>query len=440
MDKWLNNSNAIRVISVLLALIIWAIVHLDTSSSPQTVTSNRDTKVIEAVPITPVGLDEERFILTAIEPSVVRLVIEGRISNLLTAQNSDYVVELDLSNVKSGIQTVQLKERLPNGVSLVELSPREVTVKIEEIETRTVEVDILTVGEPEAGYIVGESRFTSEIGNVVEITMPQDDFTRLDKVAVTVDVTGATSLIENKKAKIVALDSQGNIIDNVAFNPETLSVQTDITLPSKDVPVQLRYSGQLPNDYSVSTISSLVETVKIFGFQKVLDKIEIYDGAIVDLSKITQSGEVKVKLNQVEGISKVEPAEIPVNVEIETSQQRTLENVPITVIGLEEGHKISVAEAPNMRLDVPIKGAPVIVSKVRNSDIVLTLDVTGLAVGEHTVSLIAELPAYVVTNVGFDYDVTIEILSEETLQKESDSEHVETIDPEHEESEQLPSD
>src|SRR5690606_6010227 len=103
--------------------------------------------------------------------------------------------------------------------------------------------------------------------------------------------------VESKRAKIVAIDSQGNTIDNVKFNPETLNVQTDITLPSKEVPVQLRYTGQIQGEYGVASISTDVTTVKIYGFQQNLDLIEVYDGAIVDLSKVVQSGEILVKLN-----------------------------------------------------------------------------------------------------------------------------------------------
>lgn len=431
MDKWLNNNNAIRVVSVFIALAIWAIVHLDATNSPQTVTSNTDTKVMEAVPITQVGLDDNKYILTGMEPTVARLVVEGRISSLMTATNDDYVVKIDLSNVQPGIQEIPLEYELPKGVSFVELSPSKVTVHIEELETRTVEVEILTVGEPEKGYIIGESKFTSEIGNVVEITMPQDDFSLLDKVAVTVDVTGATALIENKRAKIEAYDNQGNVINTATFNPETLNVQTDISLPSKEVPVQLRYSGQLPNELSVSTITTDIPKVKIYAKQEQLDLIDVYDGAIVDLTKITQSGKLNIKLGGVAGVTKVEPQEIPVNVEVESSQLKTIENVPISVIGLSEGHKVKIKEASDLRLDVPIKGVPSIISRIRNTDIVLTLDVSNLSVGEHNVALTAELPAYVTTYTaeGFSYEVQIEIAEETAVQTDHEQETVDTVAP-----------
>ena len=424
MDKWLSHPNALRVISVLLALIMWAIVNLDPQTSPQTVTSNTDTKVIEAVPIVPNGLNQDKFVLTAMEPTVARIVVEGRISSLLAATNDEYIVNLDLSNVSPGIQELPLSFELPNGVNLVELSPRVVTVQIEELETQTVEVQIRTQGEPEAGYLVGESRFVSEIGNVVEITMPKDDFSRLDQVAVTVDVTDANDTVTNKKAKVFAYDSQGNIIDNVTFNPETLSVETEIVLPSKDVPLQLRYTGTLPGDNSVIAISTEVRTVKVFAKQEQLDQIDIYDGAVIDLSKVTKSGEVTVLLDKIEGISSVTPTEIPVNVNIEPSTTRTINNVPINIIGLKDGLDLKIEQAVDKTINVRLKGANANLQKIRVSDLNISLDVTNLEIGTHSLTLFAELPAYIQTDISeeFTLDVTVEIFDPATIEAEATSE------------------
>lgn len=422
MDKWLSHPTSLKIISVLLALIIWAIVNLDSETSPQTVTSNTDTKVIEAASIIPNGLDTDKYILTAMEPTVARLVVEGRISSLLAATNDDYVVNLDLSNVQPGFQELPLTVSMPNGVTLLEVSPKTVMVNIEELDTQTVEVQIRTQGEPESGYLVGESRFVSEIGNVVEITMPKDDYSRLEQVAVTVDVTGANSTVTNKKAKIFAYDSQGNIIDNASFNPETLSVETEITLPSKDVPLQLRYTGTLSGNNSVNSISTGVEMVKVFAKQEQLDTVEIYDGAIVDLSKVTQSGEVTVKLDKIEGVSSVIPAEIPVNVRIEPSSTRTINAVPIHIVGLSEGLGIKIAEAPNNQMNIRLKGANANLQKIRVSDLNISLDVTGLGIGTHKLTLFAELPAYIQTDVSeeFTLDVTVEIFDSASVESIGD--------------------
>lgn len=424
MDKWLSNPTSLKIIAVLIAIIIWAVVHIDPETSPQSVTSNTDTKIIEAAPIVPVGLDRDRYVLSAMEPTVVRLVVEGRISSLKTATNDDYVVELDLSGVGPGIQDLPLTVKMPKGITEVEISPRYVTVQIEELETQTLEVQVLTEGEPAAGYLVGESSIVGTTGNVVEVTMPTDDFARLDKLAVTVDITGADTTVINKKAKIVAYDTLGTPIDNVTFNPDTLSAQTIITLPEKEVPIQLRYTGTLPEGYSLVSISTSQETVKVHALQQVLDSINLYDGFVVDLSNVDETGEIQVKANLLEGVKEVSPAEIPVNVVIEKIGTRVMNAVPIQVNGLNDQYDLAFTGLVNNRMDVQLQGAESLLQKVKTSDVILSVDVTDLPPGTHQLTVAAELPAYIQASVTGDYtlDVTVTITDKKELEAITDPE------------------
>lgn len=424
MDKWLSNPTSLKIIAVLIAIIIWAVVHIDPETSPQSVTSNTDTKIIEAAPIVAVGLDRDRYVLSAMEPTVVRLVVEGRISSLKTATNDDYVVELDLSGVGPGIQDLPLTVKMPKGITEVEISPRYVTVQIEELETQTLEVQVLTEGEPAAGYLVGESSIVGTTGNVVEVTMPTDDFARLDKLAVTVDITGADTTVINKKAKIVAYDTLGTPIDNVTVNPDTLTAQTIITLPEKEVPIQLRYTGTLPEGYSLVSISTSQEMVKVHALQQVLDSINLYDGFVVDLSNVDETGEIQLKANLLEGVKEVSPAEIPVNIVIEKIGTRVMSAVPIQVNGLNDQYDLAFTGLVNNRMDVQLQGAESLLQKVKASDVILSVDVTDLPPGTHQLTVAAELPAYIQASVTGDYtlDVTVTIIDKKELEAITDPE------------------
>lgn len=418
MDKWLGNTTSLKITSVVIAIIIWAVVHIDPATSPQSITSNTDTKIIEATSIVPVGLDTDKYVLTAMEPTVARLVVEGRISTLKAATLDDYVVQLDLSNVEPGIQDLPLTVKLPKGVTEVDLSPRVVTVKIEELETKTLEVQVLTEGEPAEGYLVGESSIIGDTGNVVEVTMPKDDFEHLDKVAVTVNIADAKETVVNKKAKIVAYDTQGAPISNVTFNPETLSAQTIITLPDKEVPIQLRYSGSLPEGYSLVSISTDQNLVKLHALQSTLDTLTMYDGFIVDLSKVKESGEITVKSNLQDGITGVVPAEIPVKVVIEPTSTRLMNDVPITVNGLSNDYALEIDNYPDRKMDVMLQGAETLLQRVRLSDVKLTLDVSSLTAGTHKLAVAVELPAYIQADVSGEYklDVTVTLTDKRDLE------------------------
>lgn len=409
MDKLLNHPTSLKILAVLIAVLIWAVVHIDPETSPQSATSNTDTKVIEAAAIVPEGLDTDKYVLTAMEPTVARLVVEGRISSLYKATNDDYIVKLDLKNVEPGIQELPLTVELPSGIKEVELSPRKVTVQIEELETQTREVQVITEGQPAEGYLIGESSIVGDTGNVVEVTMPKDDYARLDKLAVTVDVTGADSTVTNKKAKVIAYDTQGNPMENVTIVPDTLTAETQITLPSKEVPIQLRYTGTLPDGFSLVSIGTDVEKVSVNARSEQLEQIAIFDGFILDLSKVKASGEVMVKAELSDGIAAVTPAEIPVDVVIEATERRTMSNVPVTITGLADNMKVNINDSSNGRIDVIVKGASSLLQKLKLSDVKLSLDVTGLQEGTHELTLDAELPAYLQVEESEGYSLTVNV-------------------------------
>jgi len=435
MDKLLNHPTSLKVIAVLVALLIWVVVHIDPETSPQSVTSNTDTKVIEAAAIVPEGLDTDKYVLTAMEPTVARLVVEGRISSLLAANNDDYVVKLDLTGVGPGIQELPLTVELPSGIRDIEISPRVVMVKIEELDTQTHEVKVLTEGTPADGYMIGESTIIGDTGNVVEVTMPKEDYANFGMLAVTVDVTDADATVVNKKAKVMAYDTQGNPMSNVTIVPDTLVAETKITLPAKEMPIQLRYTGTLPDGYSLVSISTTQQSVTVNAPQARLDQMAMFDGYILDLSKVKESGEVLVKAEKTDGVAQVTPEEIPVNVVIEATEQRAMTNVPVTLVGLADDLKATIDDSSNGRISVNVKGATTLLQKLKTSDIKLTLDVTGLTEGTHELTIDAELPAYlqVAETDQYSLSVTVKISSTQELDalNNSNSYNDTSGDPDH---------
>ncbi|MFD0589230.1 YbbR-like domain-containing protein [Paenibacillus sp. GCM10027627] len=411
MDKWLSHPTALKIISVILGLLLWAVVHIDPETSPQTVTSNIDTKIIEAATIVHTGLDEKKYVLTAMEPTVARIVVEGRISSLLAASNADYVVEVDLSNVRAGIQELPLTVKMPRGIKEVELSPRRVTVQIEEIVHKTFDAQVLTEGNPAAGYVLGTPEIVSDSGNVVQVTLPKDDMDKVGIVAVKLNVEGADKTLVNKKAKIVVYDKEGQEITNAVTDPATLHVEAKVTLPFKQVPIQVRYTGNLPDHLSLVSVTPKMDQVTVYAQQTDLDAVTVYDGAVLDLSKVEKSGTVLVKAGPVDGIHAVDPGEIELEVVVEAATKRKLTGVPVTVTGTAAGMTAKVVTPTTGLMDLEISGAESVLSEVKLSDVAIIAKADGLAPGTHTIAVELDLPAYVqpVIADGQSLSVTIQI-------------------------------
>lgn len=426
MDKWLSHPTALKIISVILGLLLFAVVHNDLETSPQAV-SNIDTKVMEAVTITPTGLDQDKYVLTAMEPTVTRLVVEGRISTLRTAANEEYVVNVDLSNASPGIHELPLTVKLPRNIREVELSPRRVTVRIEELVTRTFDVQVLTEGQPAAGYVLGTPEIASGTPAQVEVTLPKYEMDRVGVVAATLDVSGADKTVSNKRARVVVYDSEGEAIEGAVVQPATVHAEARVTLPFKRVPLQVRYTGTLGEGLSLVSVKPEVEEVTVYAPQEELDNITIYDGIVLDLSKVRQSGVVRVKTVPVDGIESVSPGEIGLDVVLEHTVTRTLNELPIAISGEPDGTSAVIRNPANGRMNLTLRGAEAVLQAVSASDIRILAKVDGLAPGVHSVPLELDLPPYVepVLEDGRPMAASIEIIDETAATEEEPDDEIE---------------
>ncbi|MEF2245424.1 CdaR family protein [Paenibacillus sp. IITD108] len=416
MDKWLNHPTALKIISLLLAVLLWAVVHIDPETSPQTATSSTDTKIIEAISIMPVGLDTERFTLTAMEPTVARLVVEGRITHLFAASNDQYIVNVDLSNVKPGIHELPLTVKLPKGIQKVELSPQLVTVRVEEIVTKDYDVQVITQGSPVEGLVVGTPAVMSEGGSKVKVTLPSDDMSQVGSVVANVDISGADKTVVNKKAKVVVYDTQGNEMSGAVVVPDSIHVEVPVTWPNKQVPIQIRYSGTLPEGMSIVSVKPEVNQTTVYADKAELDNITIFDGYVVDLSKIKQSGTYKVKAAAVDGVKSVSPAEISVQVNVESSITKTMSALPIHLQGTSKGTDVKIVSPASGRMDLIVSGSESALAELKASNIQITANIDDLDAGTHTLPLEVELPPHVfpVSSSEQQLTVVVEVMAQET--------------------------
>ncbi len=417
MDKWLNHPTALKIISVILGLFVWVIVHIELETPGQTTATSIDTKTIEASVIVADGLDEDKYLLSAMEPTVVRLDVQGRLTDLKRASSDeDYVVMVDLKDAKPGIQELPLKvKKMPKGITLVQMSPNIVTVQIEEIVTQSFDLQVTKTGEPAAGYHAAAPTVVAA-SSKVEVTLPKDDMGRVGSVAATVNIDGADKTVVNKKAKIIVFDTDGIEMDNAIVSPETAQVEVKVTPPFKSLPLQLGYSGKLPDHLSLVSVKPAVETVTVYGEQQTLDELQVYDGAVLDLSKVKQSGSVQVATPAVNGLKSVEPVEVAVEVVVAPIVTRTFSGLPIHIEGVSTGSNAVISTPAEGKYTLTVSGAATVLSKLQSSDIRLSVNLEGLAAGEHTVPLVVDVPEYVdiVLEDGEKLTATVKLTVDET--------------------------
>lgn len=408
MDKWLKSTNAVRVIALLLAILLWAIVHLEKQSAPDTISALIPEQKISNVSISVTNLDKSNYYVKSIEPRNVEINLRGRRANLDKVNTANYRIAADLSNITTGTHRVNLRAiNFPSGVK-VDIYPSSVLVNIESMEKMEFPVDIQLLGELKSGYkaglpVVKPSR--------VHVTAPSSVMPEVAKISAEVDVAGAEDAV-TKKVKLTAYDKSGKEVD-VGISPQVIDVEVPITKPVKTLPLQIKLIGQTPAGYSVDSFIQSVDQVTVYGSQKLLDQMEFYDGIQVDLSNVRTNQHYTLDLPKPKGIDKVDPATVEIDVKIVPSSQKTLNQIPITIVGMNDQFVTKITDPAGGKFNMDVEAAPSLLNKLRNEDVQAIVDVSNLPPGTHKLTVSYNLPIFVKQS-GKKPEITVEITAKDS--------------------------
>lgn len=203
----------LKILSVFLALTLWFVV-----SAP------RRESIYErayAVPLTLVGMPRD-YVITTPVPDTVSVRLRGRASDLRSLSSSNLEVPLDLRTVVPGDITITIRPQavnVPQNVEVVSLDPSRVRFRVEEVRQKVVAIRPFLVGEPPAGYTVGDATVEP---NQALVSGPLSQIRNLSEVATErVIMTGRTATF----VQPVAVVSDSSLIRIVE------PLMTQITVP-----------------------------------------------------------------------------------------------------------------------------------------------------------------------------------------------------------------
>lgn len=405
MDRWLNSPIASKIIALAVAILMWAVVHYNPDTTPNTISSTISTKTY-TLNVQPYGMDERSYILADVDPKSVKVKVSGSKTALL-AQPEDFKLQLDLRTLGEGTHTVNIDYSLPRGLELVDITPSSAEVTIISLETKEYEVQVDTEGEPAKGYKAGTP--VIKPSNKVHVTLPANTMDEVASVRAKISVEGAQEAVKSKGVKLVAYDAEGREIEGARLDPAVVEVEVPITNPFKTVPVQFRLTGHMPSGLSIASFKPDVEQVTIYGPQEELDKIEFLN-ADIKLDDLKNSGKIAVPLSVTAPITEAAPQQIEVSVEVVLSETRTIEGLPIVFQGLAEEMTATIADPASGKADIVVQGAPSILGSLKPGDVDVFADLSGRGPGTYTIPLTVNLERFM-EQVGGTSSITVEIAS-----------------------------
>ncbi|MFS0656870.1 YbbR-like domain-containing protein [Bacillus sp. 179-C3.3 HS] len=389
MDKILKNRWAVKFLALVFALLLYAAVNSAQAPTPKKIgesffpTSTTDEATLTDIPVK-AYYDDEKYVVTGV-PQTVNVTIKGSTSAVKTArQTKNFEIYADMQNLTTGTHKVELKARdVSNGITLT-VNPSVTTVTIQEKTTAEfpVEAEFYNQNKIKDGYspeqpIVNPKKVT--------VTGSKDVIDKISVIKAFVNLEDVDQQIQ-KEAKLTVYDSSGNELP-VEVSPSVVDITVPITSPSKKVPFKIERTGKLPDDISIESIEASPSEVTVYGSQKVLDALDFIDGVKLDLSKIKDDTEIDASIPLPDGVKKVSPETIKIKVKVAKAEEKKIDNIPISVVGLSKGLTSEFVSPSSGRFMLTAKGSKGSIDKLKASDIEAYINVGDLDEGTHEVKL-----------------------------------------------------
>lgn len=140
----------------------------------------------------------------------------------------DVIVYADLSNLDADSHVVELHWSIApeRRARVVDISPRQITVDIEPVASKLVEVQPNYTGSlPDGFQIVGEPRFDI---NQVTISGPASHVAQVSAVMIDINLNGHTTSFDDD-ARPIPVDPDGTPIDTITLDRQIIQFELEIT-------------------------------------------------------------------------------------------------------------------------------------------------------------------------------------------------------------------
>ncbi|MCH8993948.1 MAG: hypothetical protein IH959_03165 [Chloroflexi bacterium] len=208
----------IGLLSVALAISLW--VFVTDQENPE-----RTGRVPSSVPIEVVNVFDSGQAVVSLSPSSVEVRARAPENIFDELTSDDFRATVDLSAV-TGQEAVVVVQVVPDDsrVDVVDVSPAQVTVLLENVTSQAVPVRTRLVGTPPRGF---EAREITVQPTVVAVTGPESLVARVQAVVADVNLTGVNTTFD-QVLLLEPRDEQGGNIQGVTVDPESARVQVAI--------------------------------------------------------------------------------------------------------------------------------------------------------------------------------------------------------------------
>ena len=207
----LKKSPSLLLFSLIMSVSLWVFV-----------TDNENPMITETFPVSinvqPVNIGPELAVANRIDK--VQLRVSTTQEKLESLQSKNFNAFVDLNGLGAREQDVSVRVDVQNirGVKVIEILPPKVTVNLENLLEKQVNVEYRAIGSPPLGYKLGE---INPQNNIANIAGPASLIDLVQSVAADINITGLTVSLE-QSFNVTPRGTGGSEIQGISVNPESI--------------------------------------------------------------------------------------------------------------------------------------------------------------------------------------------------------------------------
>lgn len=386
VEHWLSKSNTLLFISLIFAVVLYIAV------DQKLITMNESSaEVLRDVPVV-AEYNQESYVIDGLPEKVDITLIGGKSDLYFAKQSGTKNIVVDLSDLKPGTHKVQINYTQKFSSIKYSVNPSSATIIIHQKEsaTKNITYDLLNQDKLDAKKVIdGVTLSTSEV--IVKGAEYQVEQVAIVKALIDVSKLPTqdvgTQTIDN--INLIAYDENGEVVD-VEIVPEVVSAEITIKSPSKELPLKFVTKGNVAFGYAIKTIEASDTKVTVWGPSEVINELKFIE-VEVNVSDIKTNQKYKLEINKPSGVRNMSISTVNVDVTLDTSTDRELDNVGLIWRNLDlSKYKVQASSADDTNVTIILKGVSSVINDIQPSDITAYLDLSGYSEGEYEVEVQVE--------------------------------------------------
>ncbi|MDD2217367.1 MAG: CdaR family protein [Eubacteriales bacterium] len=369
----LRSKKSMLIISITASIILWAFVVVINNPIESTMVKNVPIKLLNVDSLT-----KKSLIMTNEDDFRIDVKIEGKKSEISRINKNDIIAEADLYGYGAGENTVYVSITVPANIEYVGTASPKISVNIEELVSKYQEIEVEVLGQIPAGNEVGAIKVEP---NEVTVRGAKSIVDKVERVLVQIPADEVTTNERTITLKSLAVDKDGNTIDNVKLSAKSIKVTARI-YSTKEVPLEVPVTGNVDSSFALSKLT-VPDKVVIKGEKSKINGISSLKARTVDIGGISVMTKIPVNIDLPEGVELAKASEdIHVLVEIrgKLSGSVALMGSEVSISNVTQDYS---AHVNTSEVTVTAVGRTSLINALTKDKFKLTVDAQNLEPGIH---------------------------------------------------------